>query len=74
LNKSSSSFRKTLNSSGKTFRNPPEVAVFLTLFDGVGKQLGGIFLKTDGGFNGRCFPYLVSKGASSGQCSQHTAV
>ena len=68
-NTSVSSFRKTFNLSGKIFQNPLAVMVFRTLFGGVGKQLGGIFLKTDGEFNGRFFPYLVTKGASSGQCS-----
>ena len=51
-NTSVSSFRKTFNSSGKIFRNPLAAMVFHILFGGVGKQLGGIFLKIDAEFNG----------------------
>ena len=55
-NTSVSSSRKTFNASDKIFRNPLAAMVFRTLFGGVGKQLGGISLKIDGEFNGRCFP------------------
>ena len=73
-NTSVESFRKTFKSFGKIFQNPLAAMVFRILFSGVGKQLGSIFLKTDGEFNGHCFPYLVTKGASSAQCIRHTAV